>query len=69
MPQISHSLLSDIDFSSWSEIDLMASYERNSRLLQHDGPDPFLMDMMGQLEEELRLRGVNPEEIIEDVVR
>jgi len=55
---------SAIDFGSWSDLELMAEYERNSRLLRFDGPDPFLVDIMGQVEVELRDRGIDPEEII-----
>lgn len=56
-----------IDFSSWSDVQLAAACERHSRLVKLDGTDPSTIDLMVQLEEALRARGIDTDDVIEDL--
>lgn len=53
--------------TAWSDQKLVDAYRRHSEVLIHYGFDLNLAHRMGQIEEELRYRDIDPEQAIQEL--
>jgi hypothetical protein len=56
-----------VDYDSWSDERLVDGYRRNSRLLREYGTDRSTIYALCAIEERLRARDIDPEEIVADL--